>query len=206
MSKLIRGLSVSFVTLSVMTLSACQTSSLTESEKAPVPASNQPFSGELKEIDKTQSVLSFVGKSNVINHEGKFTQYDAQIALDAEEPANLERARMSVVVTMASAVIDAEGLQAHLQRDDFFASDKFPTATFTSKSIVKTGDTQYAITGDLTIKGTTKTITLDAVITDEYLTAQYDLPRAEFGIGNDTYGQKLLEPLVPVDVKLVFTK
>jgi len=44
----------------------------------------------------------------------------------------------------------------------------------------------------------------DAEITDAALTAHYDLPRQEFGIGNDSYGDKLLDPLVPVDVKLVF--
>ncbi|TSD00607.1 MAG: hypothetical protein Greene101449_79 [Candidatus Peregrinibacteria bacterium Greene1014_49] len=56
------------------------------------------------------------------------------------------------------------------------------------------------------MKGTTKSITFNAEITNDSLTAHYDVSRADFGIAKDTYGQKLLEPMVPVDVKLVFTK
>ncbi len=201
---LMRTLPVSLLALSALTLGACQTSSLTETEKAPVPESTTSFNGELKPIDKEQSVISFVGKSNIINHEGKFMEYTAQITLDAAEPANLERAKISADIDLTSVVTDAGGLNGHLQKADFFATEEYPKATFTSTSIVRKDGNQYDITGDLTIKGVTKSITFPAEITDAYMTAHYDLPRKDFGIGNDNYGDKLLEETVPVDVKLVF--
>ncbi len=193
-----------FLVVAALTLSACQTSSLTEVEQAPVPESNTAFSGELKQIDKSKSVISFVGKSNLVNHEGKFSDYSATVTLDQETPADLTLASIVAEIDITTVVVDAEGLQGHLQKDDFFSTETYPKATFVSTSIVSKGDNMYDVTGDLTIKGVTKQVTITAEITDEYLIAMYDLPRADFGIGNDSYGEKLLEPTVPVDIKLVF--
>lgn len=201
-----RKLYTPFIVLSLMMLSACQTSSLSETEKAPVPESNTVFSGKSHEIDKSQSVLSFTGKSNVINHEGKFNTYTATVTLDSAEPANLEKASIEAEIDITSVEIDAAGLQAHLAKADFFDVAQFPAATFTSSKIVHISGNAYDVTGDLTIKGITKTVTVRTEITDDYLSAKYDLPRKDFGIGNDSYGSKLLEPLVPVNVKFVFQK
>jgi polyisoprenoid-binding protein YceI len=193
-----------FLVITAIMLSACQTSSLTEVEQAPVPVSNIAFSGEAKQIDKSQSVIAFVGKSNLVNHEGKFNEYSATVTLDKETPADLEKASITAEIDITSVVVDAEGLQGHLLKEDFFSTELHPKATFVSTSVVSKGENLYDVTGDLTIKGVTKSITLTAEITDDYLTAHYELPRADFGIGNDTYGEKLLEPTVPVDIKLVF--
>ena len=198
--------SAALLFVSVLTLSACQTSSLSEAQTALVPATEQAFSGELREIDKNQSVISFVGKSDIINHEGKFNTYNATVSLDATNPSDIEKAAINVEIDLTSVEVDAAGLQGHLLREDFFATEEHPKATFTSTKIVKTSGNRYEVTGNLMIKGVTKTVTIVSEITNDYLTAQYDLPRAEFGIGNDSYGKKLLEPTVPVNVKLVFKK
>lgn len=190
--------------LTALALSACQTSSLTEVEQAPVPESDTVFSGEMKQIDKSQSVISFVGKSNLVNHEGKFNEYSATVVLDKETPADLEKASITAEIDITSVIVDAQGLQGHLQKDDFFSTETYPKATFVSTSIVSKGGNLYDVTGDLTIKDVTKSVTITAEITDDYLTATYELPRADFGIGNDSYGEKLLEPTVPVTIKLVF--
>ena len=52
-------------------------------------------------------------------------------------------------------------LDAHLKRADFFEAEKYPTATFTSTRIVARG-TGATITGNLTLKGVTKPVTLAA--------------------------------------------
>ncbi len=201
-----RTRSLPLLVLTLLALSGCQTSSLTESEQAPVQDSSVSFSGEPREIDVSQSVLSFVGKSDIVNHEGKFNDYSATVKLDSSEPANLEKASIQAEIRIASVEVDAAGLQKHLLKDDFFAAETYPTATFASTDIRSKGSNQYRVTGDLTIKGITKSITFDAEITDEYLTAHYDLSRQEFGIGNDSYGKKLLEEMVPVEIKLVFRR
>ena len=189
-----------------LALTACQTSSLTQEEKAPVEPTEASFSREMKEIDKSQSAISFQGNSNIIDHEGKFPVYDTEVTLDATEPANLEKAKITAEVDLTATEVDAPVLQGHLQKADFFDVENHPKATFVSTSIVSKGDNMYTVTGDLMIKGVTKSITFDAEITDAYLTAAFEVARQDFGIGNDSYGQKLLELMVPVQVKMVFMK
>lgn len=192
--------------LSALALAACQTSSLTDAEKAEIVETDAAFSGEMKEIDAEQSVISFVGGSTIVDHEGKFTTYTASVDLDETEPANLEKATITAEIDLTSVETDSEGLDGHLQKADFFNTASGSTATFTSTSIVSKGDNMYDVTGDLTVKGQTKSVTFPAEITNDYLTATYEFPRKEWGVGNDQYKDKLLDETVPVSVKLVFKK
>jgi polyisoprenoid-binding protein YceI len=192
--------------LSALALAACQTSSLTDAEKAEITQTETPFDGSIKGIDAEQSVISFVGGSDVVDHEGKFTTYTASVDLDETEPANLEKATITADIDLTSVKTDSAGLDGHMQKADFFNTASGSTATFASTSIVAKGDNMYDVTGDLTLKGQTKSITLEAEITNDYLLATYDFPRKEWGIGNDSYKDKLLDEFVPVTVKLVFVK
>ncbi len=192
--------------LSALALAACQTSSLTDAEKAEITQTETPFDGSIKGIDAEQSVISFVGGSDVVDHEGKFTTYTASVDLDETEPANLEKATITADIDLTSVKTDSAGLDGHMQKADFFNTASGSTATFASTSIVAKGNNMYDVTGDLTLKGQTKSITLEAEITNDYLLATYDFPRKEWGIGNDSYKDKLLDEFVPVTVKLVFVK
>jgi polyisoprenoid-binding protein YceI len=66
------------------------------------------------------------------------------------------------------AIIDVSGLDTrepkrdtHLKSPDFFDVEKYPTMTFKSKKVEKVSDMKYKVTGDLTIKGTTKEVVLE---------------------------------------------
>ena len=190
-----------------LALGACTaTSSLTQKQANPITPTDTVFNGGTKTVDETQSVISFTGKSNIINHEGKFTKYTADLALDPSEPANLEKAMIVVTIDMTSAVTETEGLNGHLQKEDFFDTAQYPEAMFTSTKIVHKEGTKYDVTGDLLLKGEMKEMTIPAEITNEYITAEFALSREDFKIGNNSYGNKLLEKTVPVKVKIVFTK
>ena len=125
---------------------------------------------------------------------------------DATDPADFTKATVEVMIDVTSIYSDSNGLTGHLQKEDFFDVANHPEATFTSTQIVKTGDRTYDITGDLMIKGVTKTVTFSATVSDSTIVATYDLPRRDFGIGNDHYGDKLLDEQVPVTVTLVFVQ
>lgn len=78
-----------------------------------------------------------------------------------------------VTKSKINATIDVKGLNTkepkrddHLRSKDFFEVEKFPTITFKSTKIEKSGD-GLKVTGDLTIKGTTKSVVLDAELTPE---------------------------------------
>jgi polyisoprenoid-binding protein YceI len=112
-------------------------------------------------IDKAHSTVGFTTKHLMVSKvSGHFGDYDGTISFD---PANLDASKINVTIQAASIDTNNEKRDEHLKAPDFFDAAKFPTITFVSKKIVKEGDA-YSITGDLTIKGVTKEVTLPAEI------------------------------------------
>lgn len=103
---------------------------------------------------------------------GEFRNVDGSVVFDKEKLGN-----STVEVTIKADSLDTgvDKLDAHLKGTDFFNVEKHPTITFKSKSIRQTGVDQGQITGDLTMNGVTKSITLDAA-----LLFQGDHPLAPF--------------------------
>lgn len=90
---------------------------------------------------------------------GRFNDFNGSFTVDAENPENSK-----VEATIQTASVDSNHAERdkHLRNDDFLDVDKYPTATFKSTSIEQTGDDTAKITGDFTLHGVTKPVTLDA--------------------------------------------
>jgi len=114
--------------------------------------------------DKVHSRIGFSVTHLVISQvEGKFNDYDVTLTTDAKgKPEKVE-----ADIKVASITTDNEARDKHLKSDDFFAAEKYPELTFVSKSIKATGKNTYKITGDLTMRGVTKTVTLDTKFNGE---------------------------------------
>src|SRR5690606_27914563 len=80
------------------------------------------------------------------------------------DPANPASASVSLTIPIDKVTTTSEQLNAHLKTADFFDTTKFPTATFKSTRITVDG-LGAKIAGDLTIKGITKPVVLDARFT-----------------------------------------
>lgn len=91
---------------------------------------------------------------------GQFINVSAELTLD---PANPSASSLTATVPLADVAPNDDGLKAHLQTPDFFDTAQFPTATFVATSIVVDEDdaTQADVTGDLTLHGVTKPVTLE---------------------------------------------
>ena len=110
-------------------------------------------------IDKNHSKIGFSVTHMVISSvEGNFKDYEST----AETYDNGELKSVQAVIKTKSINTDNDQRDTHLRSDDFFNSDKYPEMKFVSKSIENKGDNTYKITGDLTIRDVTKTVTLDA--------------------------------------------
>jgi polyisoprenoid-binding protein YceI len=110
------------------------------------------------EIDPTHSSVHFsVRHLMVSNVRGEFTKVTGTIQFDPQNPAN-----SSVKATIDATSISTRDEQrdAHLKGADFLDVEKFPTITFQSKQAEAHGD-GGKVTGDLTIHGVTREITLD---------------------------------------------
>jgi len=77
-----------------------------------------------------------------------------------------------ITIQIGSINTDNEDRDKHLQAEDFFDAQKYPTMTYAVKSIKKTGN-NVTVTGDLTIKGKTKPVTMTGLFK---------------GVGQDPYG------------------
>ncbi|MCK0104670.1 YceI family protein [Marinobacter sp. S0848L] len=90
---------------------------------------------------------------------GRFNDFDGQFVYDAENPEN-----SSVSVTIDTASIDSNHAERdkHLRSDDFLSVSEFGEATFQSKRVVMDGEGEADIIGDLTLRGVTREVTLEA--------------------------------------------
>ncbi len=113
----------------------------------------------LWKIDPTHSEIQFKVKHLVISTvTGSFKNYDATVETVGE---SLEGAEIYFEAETGSIDTGVEQRNQHLKSDDFFNAEKFPKLTFKSTSFEKTGDDEYKLTGDLTIRDVTRSITLD---------------------------------------------
>ena len=112
------------------------------------------------EIDTTHSEITFKVKHLVISTvTGKFRTFDANIETDNED---FEDAKVTFEADINSIDTNNEDRDNHLKSDDFFNAEEYPKMTFESTSFERNGDGEYKLVGELTIRGNTKTVELDA--------------------------------------------
>ncbi|MGN9761411.1 YceI family protein [Streptomyces sp. SD31] len=110
-------------------------------------------------IDTAHSTIGFtVRHAMVTNVKGKFLDFSGSLHLDGGDPS---ASAASIDVKMESIDTGSADRDGHLRSADFFKTDEFPTMTFRSTSAQALGGDDYRITGDLTILGTTKPLTID---------------------------------------------
>ncbi len=110
-------------------------------------------------IDPTHSEVQFKVKHLVISTvTGTFRKFDGSIETSNEDFSD---ANIQFTLDVASIDTNQEQRDGHLRSDDFFAAEKFPQIVFKSTSFKKVEGNQYKLVGNLTVKETTKSITLD---------------------------------------------
>ncbi len=111
-------------------------------------------------LDPVHSNLDFSVKHMMIsNVKGSFKDFSVNVITN---DADFSNADIDVKIDTGSIHTGQEQREGHLKAPDFFDVEKYPSATFKSTSIERTGNEgEYKIHGDLTIKGITKPVTLD---------------------------------------------
>lgn len=110
------------------------------------------------EPSHTQIVFAY-DHMGFTNNLGVIAQPTGTLTLDKANPA---ASKVSIEVPIANLTTGIPALNEHLAKPEFFDAAKFPTATFVSTGVKTDGPTGATITGNLTIKGITKPVTLDA--------------------------------------------
>jgi len=112
-------------------------------------------------VDPVHSSLVFkVQHNGVSNFYGMFKEFSGRISLDAEP------SKCSVNFTVQAASVDSRNPKRdqHLNSPDFFSTKEFPTIEFKSSKVEKAGD-GWSVTGQLTLHGVSKDVTVNVVQT-----------------------------------------
>jgi polyisoprenoid-binding protein YceI len=126
-------------------------------------AASFPALAETWEIDASHSTVGFsVRHMMVSNVRGSFGTFTARVD---GSPADPSTAKISATIEVASVDTREPKRDEHLRAADFFDAAKFPRMTFTSTKVEKVSATKAKVTGDLTLRGVTKPVTLDVEYT-----------------------------------------
>ncbi len=147
-------------------------------------------------FDLAHSSINFTVRHMVVSKvRGRFTRWDGTLTMDENDPAG---AAVEVRIEAGSVDTGVEQRDAHLRSADFFDVERFPALLFRGTRIAKAGDGTYTLTGDLTLHGVTRPVTLDVEFAGSArdpwggvragFSARTTLDRKDFGL---TYNQLL---------------
>lgn len=155
------------------------------------PLATSSQAAETYKFDPTHtSVIWQAGHLGFSVPHGIFSQIEGTLVLDEAAPA---KSTVNVTVNTANVVTGIPKFDDHLKNQDFFNVEKHPTATFVSKKVEVTGEKTAKVTGDLTLVGVTKPVTLDVTFNQKGpnpyskketvgFSATGTIKRSEFGI------------------------
>jgi polyisoprenoid-binding protein YceI len=143
-------------------------------------------------LDSTHGYITFTySHLGFSNPRLGFNRFDTKLQLDSSNPEN-----STVEVTIDASSIDSRVAEfnEHLTGSDFFNTSEYPTITFKSTQVEATDENTFEVTGDLTILGKTKPVTLTTTINKAANHPMRDLPtvgvsasakllRSEWGLG-----------------------
>ncbi|HEY2103475.1 MAG TPA: YceI family protein [Chthoniobacterales bacterium] len=112
---------------------------------------------ETYRIDSARSKITFSVHHLLGTARGEFHKFAGKIDVDREHP---ERSSVTATIQVASIDTKIAKRDQHLRSDEFFNAAKFPEIAFRSRTVKRTGADSGDITGDLTMHGVTRPITL----------------------------------------------
>ncbi|MDH6224799.1 MULTISPECIES: YceI family protein [Streptomyces] len=127
-------------------------------ENTPVSPDLAALTGDYT-VDPSHTTLGFVARhAMVTNVKGQFREFTGSLHLDGSDPS---RSTASLDIVMDSIDTGSADRDGHLKSADFFRTDEFPTMTFRSTRIEAAGGDDYRVTGDLSLLGVTRQVTID---------------------------------------------
>lgn len=146
------------------------------------------------ELDPENSSVTFVAKhANFTNVRGMFQKPSGTVVLD---DANPDRSRVNASVDVQAITTGVEERDTHLKSPEFFDAAKYPVITFASTGVTRSSDSAYLVTGNLTMHGVTKPVTLTVTASPPFqhfgsirrgIEAKTSVARQDFGVGVDAW-------------------
>ncbi len=139
---------------------------------------------QTKKVDATKSTITWVGKKVTGQHDGTINLKEGALTFKGKNVVggNFTVDMTSMTTTDLKAGQGKEKLDGHLKSEDFFGTEKFPTATLVFKTVAAKSAGVYSVTADLTVKGITNPVTFDLAATANSATAKVKIDRTKYDI------------------------
>src|SRR5258707_2864958 len=141
---------LAFLALSCVLAGAAQGAVSTDAKQAPA--------GAYQVEPRHTQVLFAIAHFGLTDYYGRFEKASGTLNFNPGAP---EKSSVSVTIDTSSASVASNELLGEIAGAEVLDSGKFPTATFTSTSVARTGPNSGKMTGDLTLHGVTKPVTFD---------------------------------------------
>ncbi len=179
-----------------------------------VTLSTSGLFAQTQKVNIENSSISWLGKKIGGQHEGFIQIKSGELELKNDQivSGNFTIDMTSITNTDLKDEGYNKKLVGHLKSDDFFGVEKYPTATFNITKATKFSNGKASVTGNLTIKDKTESITFDFVKNINHYTAKLEIDRSKFNVryGStsffDSLGDKAINDIFTLDVKLVVNK
>lgn len=110
-------------------------------------------------VDPAHTSIGFVARHAMVTKvRGNFNEFVGTGYFDAEDPS---KSNLQLTIKVDSIDTRNSDRDNHLRTNDFFDMANYPEITFVSTAVTKTDDDEYEVTGDLTIKDTTRSVTIE---------------------------------------------
>ncbi len=151
-------------------------------------------------------VLFGVSHLGFTTYYGEFRDTSGTLTLDPAKPAD---SKLDVTIQVDSVSVQSPKLEGELKSDAWLDAGKFPEATFKSTKVTKTGAATATVTGDLTLHGVTKPLTLSVTYVNagpnplsKVYTAGFE---AKGKIKRSDFGVKTYVPVIGDEVDLIIS-
>ena len=142
-----------------------------------------------------------LGFADVVGH---FREFNADIRYD---PARPEQSSVRWRVRVASVETGERDRDRTIQNPDYFAAAQFPELTFNSRDVRVEGDRRLRVTGDIAIRGITRSITVPVVITEQNgrrtFVSDFEIDRYDFNVRGGSVASRLIGRTVRIHLAAI---
>ncbi|MBF2707845.1 YceI family protein [Flavobacterium soyangense] len=143
---------------------------------------------QTKKVDAAKSSINWLAKKVTGQHNGTVNLKDGALVFKGKKLVGGSFTADMTSLTSTDLTGEYLGkLNGHLKSEDFFSTEKFPTATLVFKKIGSKSPNVYTVIADLTIKGITNPVTFDITVAENSATTKFMVDRTKYDI---KYGSK----------------
>ncbi|WP_426133168.1 YceI family protein [Pseudomonas sp. PWP3-1b2] len=160
---------------------------------------------EYRDVNRTASQISFTYKQLGQRVYGTFSEFEGTLTFDTQKP---EAGHALLKIQLASIDAGSPDANDELQRASWFDTATYPVGVYESTGVTALGDNHFRISGNLTIKGTTRPVDVNVVLKEQSGIGVFDgeliLKRGDFKIGEGEWaGNSVVSNDINIKFKMV---